>query len=467
MSSVGLWHVVNGQTPVRLAPQNLPAEKQLEDWIEADPSIIAPSLHSVRRQVPLGGKFMDVLAVEAPGTWVICELKKMRLEREVLAQALDYLARLQELNFADFRNLVTEKSQDLPLKSRELIAQALSREENGEGREIRIVLAGIGVKEDLTRMVNSLSGNYGVPIQVCTLSALSAPDGNGFILMRDTSDDVSGETAAESLGSTYTARMQSVKEAFDNAGTGRWIEGALDIVSKNENLYSKPWKKAVTIAPSTHHGRFLFYYTPRGGGVYTMLGLEAIEEFFPDADMQALEQLPTEKLFKSEADLLEWTKSISDAIGNVGEVQRQPSPAWNGKDWYVCFGDDETRSWNDAKEHGFISAGGGDWYSKTLKNLPVGANIYVYIPKVGYVGRGETIGEAVRFEDAEFVKNKHLNGTYTHSNGEEELLVPVRWHKTLNQQAAIAGVGLFANQNSACKLRDPKTLEKLKEVFQG
>ena len=53
----------------------------LQSWIESDPSLIAPGLNSVRRQVPLGKKFVDLLVVESAGVWVVCELKKVALER--------------------------------------------------------------------------------------------------------------------------------------------------------------------------------------------------------------------------------------------------------------------------------------------------------------------------------------------------------------------------------------------------
>lgn len=46
---------------------------------------------------------------------------------------------------------------------------------------------------------------------------------------------------------------------------------------------------------------------------------------------------------------------------------------WNGIDWYVSFGEtSDGRSWNDAAEYGFVSAGGGEWFSRTLRNLPGG-----------------------------------------------------------------------------------------------
>ncbi len=74
---------------------------------------------------------------------------------------------------------------------------------------------------------------------------------------------------------------------------------------------------------------------------------------------------------------------------------------WNGHDWYVSFGDEpQGRSWDDARKYGFVSAGAGAWFSRTLRSLPVGARIFAYIPQVGYVGAGTVTGEARPFDDA-------------------------------------------------------------------
>ena len=50
--------------------------------------------------------------------------------------------------------------------------------------------------------------------------------------------------------------------------------------------------------------------------------------------------------------------------------QKKPQAPWNGQDWYVSFGENGARNWEDAVEHGFVSAGGGRWYISTLLNLP-------------------------------------------------------------------------------------------------
>lgn len=69
--------------------------------------------------------------------------------------------------------------------------------------------------------------------------------------------------------------------------------------------------------------------------------------------------------------------------------QTKTHEAWNGSDWYVAFGEDSgTRQWADGQKYGFVSGGGGAWFSRTLKNLPIGARVFVHIPKAGYVGVG-------------------------------------------------------------------------------
>ena len=52
-------------------------------------------------------------------------------------------------------------------------------------------------------------------------------------------------------------------------------------------------------------------------------------------------------------------------------------------------------------QNGFVSGGGGTWYSRTLVNLPVGARVNVYIPQHGYVAVGQTLAEAKRFDQAD------------------------------------------------------------------
>ena len=170
--------------------------------------------------------------------------------------------------------------------------------------------------------------------------------------------------------------------------------------------------------------------------------------------------------------------SASDESPAVAR-KRSGGTAWNGTDWYVSFGEDPAgRSWADAVEFGFVSAGGGAWYSRTLQNLPVGARIFTCIPSSGYVGVGVVTGPAQKSMDATLVvsgvptpfADLALKGNYRHAGDDEsdelaEYLVPIEWTETRSSTRAFWKVGMFANQNSACKLRNQFTIEEITREF--
>ena len=149
------------------------------------------------------------------------------------------------------------------------------------------------------------------------------------------------------------------------------------------------------------------------------------------------------------------------------KTPRSPRPKenWNGPDWYISFGEfADGRSWEDARTHGFVSAGGGDWYSRSLAQVPEGARIWVCIPKSGYVGVGTTTGTSRPFRESGLAPAT-LQGTYTHAEGDDEWVIPVTWDKTLPREQAFWEKGMFANQNSACRLRSQFTLDRVYPAF--
>jgi hypothetical protein len=151
----------------------------------------------------------------------------------------------------------------------------------------------------------------------------------------------------------------------------------------------------------------------------------------------------------------------------------QVEGAWNGRDWYVSFGEfPDGRRWEDAVKYGFVSAGGGEWYSRSIRKLPVGARIFTHIPKAGYVGVGIVTGEPMPFAEAtvdtkgqqQRLADLALTGNYIYSGG-DEWVVPVRWLKYRSRDQAFWKAGMFANQNSATKLRNRFSLDQLIAEF--
>lgn len=162
------------------------------------------------------------------------------------------------------------------------------------------------------------------------------------------------------------------------------------------------------------------------------------------------------------------------------EERREKLP-WNGE-FYVSFGhNSDGRHWDDAQKYGFVSAGGGDWYTRTLKMLEPDARIWVNVPGNGYVGVGRVLEGPVVAKD--FIVNDGngntipitkapLAGNLTtpsdNEAGTDECIVRVEWLKTVPLAQAIREKGFFGNQNSAAKPRSKKwthTVDRLKHHF--
>ena len=163
--------------------------------------------------------------------------------------------------------------------------------------------------------------------------------------------------------------------------------------------------------------------------------------------------------------------NVANSSNRTGE--KEP---WNGE-YYVSYGN---RSWEDARKYGFISGGGGSWYSQTLKLLSPGNRVWVNIPKTGYVGVG-IVTEAVQSVNDFTVTTpegekpcldvlKDATHYRKHSGDPEraEYFVRMKWLETVPENKAVNEVGLFGNQNTVCQPTTPKwrhTVERLKVYF--
>lgn len=148
---------------------------------------------------------------------------------------------------------------------------------------------------------------------------------------------------------------------------------------------------------------------------------------------------------------------------------------WNGE-FYVSFGHGERRHWDDARRYGFISAGGGSWYSNTLNMLAEGDRIWVNIPKTGYVGMGIVTGERRRLNEftvdgkplTELETRIDYTALLSEPDDVAEYVVPVRWEVAVPIAKAFSETGLFGNQNTVCKptaIKWRHTVERLKSAW--
>ena len=174
-----------------------------------------------------------------------------------------------------------------------------------------------------------------------------------------------------------------------------------------------------------------------------------------------------------------WLIDPSQTQANAASAPRAKGEKepWNGE-FYVSYGGD--RDWEDAREFGFVSAGGGAWYSQTLKLLSPGDRVWVKIPKTGYVGVGR-VTEAAR-RASEFRVMTPSGGRLAldvlkradtlKKNADDpqltEYFVKVDWLDTVPESKALNEVGLFGNQNTVCQpssLKWRHTVDRLKTYF--
>jgi hypothetical protein len=175
-----------------------------------------------------------------------------------------------------------------------------------------------------------------------------------------------------------------------------------------------------------------------------------------------------------------WLIDPADTQNNVAaRPKKGESEPWNGE-FYASFGTKGgDRSWDEARTYGFISAGGGAWNSNTLGLLSEGDRVWVKDPDYGFVGMGVVTGKAT--PSGEFIltvegkelpalsvlKEAHYFRDKTDAD-EIEYFVPVNWVHTVPLNLAVKELGLFGNQNTACRPKTPKwrhTVERLKALW--
>lgn len=171
------------------------------------------------------------------------------------------------------------------------------------------------------------------------------------------------------------------------------------------------------------------------------------------------------------------TQVAATVVAKTGE--REP---WNGE-YYVSFGHGIGRSWNEARRYGFISAGGGSWYSGTLRLLKSGDRIWVKAPGHGFVGVGLVTGGPVQLSEftlpgsdgellpeTQVLREAGYHSEFVNDPERSEYFVPVEWTETVPLEKAVQEVGMFGNQNTVCAPKTPKwrhTIDRLKVRFLG
>lgn len=171
-TEISVWQITDGkleQINKSMAEVGLKETEHLEKWIKTNPIILGQDILIIGEQVRTKSGPLDFLGIDKSGNLIVIELKRDKLPREVLSQAIDYVS--------DVASWDLDKIDEICLKNTEQGIEDYLNENFGDidldnliinGTQ-RILLVGFAVDEALERMIEWLSNNYGVSINALIL----------------------------------------------------------------------------------------------------------------------------------------------------------------------------------------------------------------------------------------------------------------------------------------------------------
>jgi hypothetical protein len=183
-TEVHIWQIKDGRlssVDTSLAEAGRREVEDLQRWIKSDPIILGGNLVLIGEQVGSRAGPIDFLAIDQVGNLVVIELKRDRLPREVLAQAIDYASEVATWD-ADkvsevctkyagqsIEDLLNENFEEIDLQ--DLVINKVQR----------ILLVGFSIEEPLQRMIEWLSNTYGVSVNAVVLNYVMTSSGDELL----------------------------------------------------------------------------------------------------------------------------------------------------------------------------------------------------------------------------------------------------------------------------------------------
>lgn len=198
-TEIRAWQIADGK--LQLIETTMPEvgrwERELEKWLARSSDLLGEDIAIIGEQVRTKSGKADFLGVDTQGNVVVIELKRDRLEREVVAQAIDYASDIASWDGEKLDSIC----RDFRKKGIEEYLATLSAFEETESfpstENIRILLVGFGLGDATERMISWLSGTFEVPINAVLIKYIRTSS-NEEILVRTTiiPEDVDIERAA-------------------------------------------------------------------------------------------------------------------------------------------------------------------------------------------------------------------------------------------------------------------------------
>ncbi len=176
-TEIKMWSI-NKNGPRAIPPQKLDLESRLEEWIQADPTLISNDIIIIGRQVKTEyGGIIDLLALDQEGNLVILELKRDKTPRDIVAQILDYGSWIEQLDAQEIQEIAEDYLGNKSLE--EVFCEKFQVEELPEvlNERHRMFIVASEIDASSERIVKYLSETYNVDINVITFSFFKTSGG--------------------------------------------------------------------------------------------------------------------------------------------------------------------------------------------------------------------------------------------------------------------------------------------------
>jgi hypothetical protein len=276
--------------PQRLTAGQIDLEKHLEDWIASDPGLVDRGLLVVQRQMHVDGGFLDLLCVDLQGRATVIEIKRGKLIRDTIAQALDYASSIASLPSSTLHTAINgyvKNGHDHPGLA------ALLDESDDSGREVAVIVVGVGAEPGLERMIDFLGSRYSVPIRAVTFDVFSLDDGSRILVREETAPDSGAVAAKPQTG--YTPAAVIAFAGGPESPRGRRLTRIVEAAERH-GLYARPYKYSFMFTSPSNKTRSLAVIWSHGFGdeLRWSHSAESLAEFLPITSEDVLETLGSE-----------------------------------------------------------------------------------------------------------------------------------------------------------------------------
>ena len=178
------WQIIDGklvQIKSSMVDEKKKEKDHLEQWLKTNPEILGNDIAIIGEQVYTKSGPLDLLGIDNDGNIVIVELKRDKLPRECLAQAIDYASDIASWDIDKLREICLKYTG----KALEDYLSETFMEKEIDGlvnkQSIRILLVGFSIEEPLVRMIEWLSSVYNFSINAIILNYLKTKSGDEIL----------------------------------------------------------------------------------------------------------------------------------------------------------------------------------------------------------------------------------------------------------------------------------------------